>query len=386
MEQDEQPRQNGWSMSPGWNSEWSWPGADGFASAVAIWSERQYVVKHAAIGPIAIHLPERVETNEQLQREFPDWDMDLIFEKTGIQARHVAAPDECASDLGVAAARKLFAEHAIDPASIDFLLLCTQTPDYPLPTTACLMQERLGLRTSTGALDFNLGCSGFVYGLALADGLLRTGSVRRVLLITAETYTKFIHPTDRSLRTIFGDGAAATLIDAAAEPSMRGFCYGTDGSGADTLLMTKGGARDPRRAHKPRHRQRWASDLYMDGPSLITFSVDAVPKLVKDVLAATNVRKEDVDYFLLHQATRKMMTYLFDRLELDEQRMPIVLDVCGNTVSSTIPIAIDVLRRDGRLRPGARSMLIGFGVGWSWAGCVWEEAWDDSHGSFATPS
>ena len=332
-------------------------------------------MKYAAIGPIAVHLPERVETNAQLQAEFPSWDMDLIYEKTGIAQRHIAAPDECASDLGVEAAKKLFLQHDIDPSSIDFLLLCTQTPDYPLPTTACLMQERLGLPTSVGALDFNLGCSGYVYGLAMADGLIRTGSVQRILLITAETYTRFIHPTDRSLRTIFGDGATATLVDAADEPSLHGFRYGTDGSGADTLLMTKGGARPAQQAHKPRHRQRWESDLYMDGPALITFTVDAVPQLVNEVLAATGLERADIQYFLMHQATRKMMVYLYDRLELDEEQAPIILDDCGNTVSSTIPIVIDRLRSAGKLQPGVRSMLVAFGVGWSWAGCVWNETW-----------
>ena len=172
-------------------------------------------MEFASLGPIAVYLPETVEDNARLEAEFPKWNMDLIYEKTGIRARHIAAPDECASDLGVAAAERLFAEHDIDRSSIDFLLFCTQTPDYPLPTTACLIQERLGLPTSIGALDFNLGCSGFVYGLALADGLIRSGAARRVLLITAETYSKYIDPTDRSLRTIFGDGAAATLIEAA---------------------------------------------------------------------------------------------------------------------------------------------------------------------------
>ena len=180
-------------------------------------------MQYAAVGPIAIHLPEKVETNDDLQAEFPNWNLDLIYAKTGIRARHIAAPDECASDLGVAAAEKLFAEHNIDRASIDFLLFCTQTPDYPLPTTACLVQHRLGLPTSIGALDFNLGCSGFVYGLSLADGLIRSGAARRVLLITAETYSKYIAPSDRSLRTIFGDGAAATLIEAADTPSLSAF-------------------------------------------------------------------------------------------------------------------------------------------------------------------
>jgi len=327
------------------------------------------------VGPIAIHLPERVETNDQLQAEFPSWDLKLIYEKTGIFARHIAAPDECASDLGVQAAEKLFRQYDIDRSSIDFLLFCTQTPDYPLPTTACLMQERLQLRRSIGAIDFNLGCSGYVYGLALADGLIRTGSVARVLLITAETYTKFIHREDRSLRTIFGDGASATLVEAADVPSLTGFRYGTDGSGADTLLMTKGGARAPHQAHRPRHRQRWDSALYMDGPALITFTVDAVPQLIAEVLRAAGWERSDIDYYLVHQATYKMMTYLNERLELDQRQMPIVLEDCGNTVSSTIPIVIDRLRSDGRLRAGVRSLLVAFGVGWSWAGCAWEDTW-----------
>ncbi len=329
----------------------------------------------ATVGPIAIHLPEKVETNAQLQAEFPDWDLALIASKTGIDARHIAAPDECSSDLGVAAAKRLFAEHEIDPASIDFLLLCTQTPDYPLPTTACLMQERLGLPTSTGALDFNLGCSGFVYGLSLADGLIRSGAARRVLFVTAETYSKFIHPTDRSLRTIFGDGAAATLIEASDEPTLSAFQFGTDGKGADTLLVTKGGARPAEDAHKPRHRHRWPSDLYMDGPSLINFSVAAVPQLVENVLKAANLNRDDVDLYLLHQATRKMLEQLQSRLGLSERRLPIELAHCGNTVSSTLPILIHRLRMSGGLRPGMKNMLVGFGVGWSWAGCLWDERW-----------
>jgi len=330
-------------------------------------------LKHASIGPIAIHLPERIETNSDLKTLYPSWDMDLIEEKTGIVSRHVCAPDECSSDLGVRAAQKLFAEREIDPKSIDFLLLCTQTPDYPLPTTACLIQDRLHLRTEIGALDFNLGCSGFVYGLALAGGLIQTGAARRVLLITAETYTKFIHPDDRSLRTIFGDGAAATLIDASEAPALTGFRFGTDGSGADTLLVTKGGYRPRDKAHRPRHRQRWPSDLYMDGPSLINFTVSAIPKLIDDVLASSGTIRERIDHFIMHQATAKMLMQLRDRLNLPPEKMPIELADCGNTVSSTIPIVIQRMRESGRLRAGQRSMLLGFGVGLSWAGCVWEE-------------
>ena len=332
-------------------------------------------MKFAAIGPISVHLPDRVETNKQLAEEFPRWDLDLIFSKTGIGQRYIAGPEECASDLGVKAAQKLFHHHDIDPQSIDFLLFCTQTPDYPLPTTACLMQERLGMRTSCGALDFNLGCSGFVYGVALADGLIRTGSVKRILLVTAETYTKYIHSDDRSLRTIFGDGAAATLIDASDAPTLSAFEYGTDGTGADTLLVTRGGARPAKHAHQPRHRQRWKSELYMDGPALMNFTLAAIPELVGQVLANAKLQAKDIDLFLLHQATLKMLQQLQERLELGAERLPIIMEDCGNTVSSTLPILIDDLRADNRIKPGQNNMLVGFGVGWSWAGCIWKETW-----------
>jgi 3-oxoacyl-[acyl-carrier-protein] synthase-3 len=332
-------------------------------------------VKYASVGPIAIHLPERSETNEQLAAEFPSWNLKLIHSKTGISTRHIAKSNETAADLGVAAAEKLFHQFDVDPSSIDFLLLCTQTPDYPLPTTACLMQQRLGLSTSCGCLDFNLGCSGFVYGLGLADGLIRTGSASRVLLVTAETYSKYIHPTDRSLRTIFGDAAAATLVEATDEPSLQAFRYGTDGSGADTLIVNTGGARLPEESHQPRSRQRWPSRLYMDGPALIKFTISAVPQLVHEVLQSANMAIDDVDLFLFHQATRKVLEQLQERLEIDKDRLPISLDNCGNTVSSTLPVLIDEFRRAGRIRSGERNMLVGFGVGWSWAGCIWQDTW-----------
>lgn len=332
-------------------------------------------MKFAALGPIAVHFPERIETNDDLRALFPKWDMDLIESKTGIRARHVAAPDECASDLGVAAAEKLFREFDVDRKSIDYLLFCTQSPDYPLPTTACLMQHRLGLRTSIGAIDFNLGCSGYVYGLGLADGLVRSGAVRRVLLITAETYSKYIDPEDRSLRTIFGDGAAATLIEASGEQSLSGFTYGTDGSGADMLFVTQGGARPPEKALQARKRQRWSSPLYMDGPGLVCFTVDNLPKLIETAMANAGLRRDQVDLYLMHQATMLMLEKLREAFRVSADQMPMHMEHCGNTVSSTIPIVIDGLRRQGRLRPGTRSIMVGFGVGMSWAGCLWKETW-----------
>ncbi|MGV3486738.1 MAG: ketoacyl-ACP synthase III [Planctomycetaceae bacterium] len=328
---------------------------------------------HALIGPIAVYLPQRIETNDDLRRLYPDWDIDLIQDKTGIRQRHIAAEDETASDLAAKAIEKLCCENAIDRDSIDFLLFCTQTPDYPLPTTSCLLQSRLGLSTRCGALDFNLGCSGYVYGLALADGLIQSGVAKRILLVTAETYSKYIDSGDRSLRTIFGDAAAATLITAQSERTLWGFQFGTDGTGGDMLLVRDGGARPAQDAIQPRHRKRWNSRLYMDGPSLISFTVEAIPQLIDEILQTNGLQRESIDRFILHQATRKMLEQLTDRMGLCPDRVPIDMEDVGNTVSCTLPILIDRMRNRGELRTEATNMLVGFGVGLSWAGCLWTD-------------
>ncbi|MCD0458719.1 ketoacyl-ACP synthase III [Roseiconus lacunae] len=330
---------------------------------------------HACLGPISVHLPERVETNEQLQESFPNWDLSLIEEKTGIRQRHIAAESETSSDLAVAASEKLFADHDIDRGSIDFVLFCTQTPDYPLPTTSCLIQDRLSLPTSCGALDFNLGCSGFVYGLGIADGLIQSGVAQRILFLTAETYTKYIDDADRSLRTIFGDAAAATLITASDERSMWGFKFGSDGSGGDMLCVGDGGSRPESDAIRPRHRKRWKSRLYMDGPSLINFTVDAVPRMIDQILQENALSDSDVSMYLMHQATWKMLDQLRQRMEVEPGKIPIELSDVGNTVSCTLPILIDQLRQTGRLDAESVNMLVGFGVGLSWAGCLWKDVW-----------
>ncbi|TWU24275.1 3-oxoacyl-[acyl-carrier-protein] synthase 3 [Novipirellula galeiformis] len=330
---------------------------------------------HAQLGPIAVHLPTRVETNEQLQAVFPSWDLSLIAEKTGIYQRHIAEPRETSSDLAVQAATKLFAEQEIDPQSIDFVLFCTQTPDYPLPTTSCLIQDRLGLPTRCGALDFNLGCSGFVYGLAMADGLIQSGVAKKILLLTAETYSKYIDSDDRSLRTIFGDGAAASLVTASDEKTLWGFQFGSDGSGGDMLVVGDGGARAAEDAIQPRHRKRWKSRLYMDGPSLINFTVEAVPRLVGEILEANGLSDADIDRYLMHQATWKMLDQLRGRMDVAPERLPIELSDVGNTVSSTLPILIDRLRSRGELKAESINMLVGFGVGLSWAGGLWRDVY-----------
>ena len=331
--------------------------------------------KFARIGPIAFHLPKTVEDNDLLQALFPKWDMDLIYRKTGVRARHIAAPGETAADLAVRAVERLFQQHDIDRDSIDFLLFCTQSPDYPLPTTACLLQDRLKLRTSIGALDFNLGCSGFVYGLSMADGLIRSRAAERILLVTAETYSKYIHPTDRSLRTIFGDGAAATLIEAADERL------------AGRVRLRH---RRPRRRHAHGHRgRRPARGRRPETPQAQALAqrpgdgrsgdrqIHAGRRAGDDRAGIERSKwtRDDVEFYLMHQATLFMLEHLRVRLDLTEEQMPLALQEYGNTVSSTLPLLMHDLRAAGRLRPGTQTLLVGFGVGLSWAGCSLTETW-----------
>jgi 3-oxoacyl-[acyl-carrier-protein] synthase-3 len=321
----------------------------------------------AAIGAVEYHLPEGTLSNEDLEQAFPDWSVARVAAKTGILNRHIAAEDVCASDLAVAAARKLFAAGACRPDEVDFLLFCTQSPDHPLPTTACLLQDRLGLPTSAGALDFNLGCSGFVYGLGLAKGLIETGQAGNVLLLTAETYSKFLRPDDRSVRSLFGDGGAATLIrgrtDAAPDglPWIGPFVFGTDGKGKDNLIVPAGGLR--------RRLNGAGSDghLSMNGPEIFTFTLQAVPRAVHDLLARAGKTMGEVDAFVFHQANRYMLEHLRDKLGIPPEKFVVEMAHCGNTVSSTVPIALKEAVTGGQLRAGALVMLVGFGVGYSWA-------------------
>lgn len=333
----------------------------------------------AAVKSIASYFPAKTLENEELAKDFGDWDAAKILAKTGIASRHLASSGECASDLGVEAARKLFATGVCGQQDIDFLLFCTQSPDYFLPATACVLQSRLGLPTHCGALDFNQGCSGFVYGLSLAKGLVETGAARNVLLITAETYSKFINPRDRSARTIFGDGAAATLVSAVeADHDLIGpFVFGTDGRGAQRLIVPAGGMRQPvtpETAIEMEDGGNWRSpqNLYMDGPEIFNFTLRVVPAALKELLKRSGVELAQVDYFVFHQANKFMLDRLQAKLQIPVAKFCLYMETCGNTVSSTIPIALEYALRAGQVKPGNRVMLIGFGVGLSWAATMIE--------------
>jgi len=337
----------------------------------------------AAITAIEYYLPERVVTNAELQAEFPGWEIEKVAGKTGIQQRHVACPCECSSDLAFAAARKLFDSGRVSPADIDLVLLCTQSPDYFLPTTACILQHRLGIPTSAAAFDFNLGCSGFVYGLGIAKGMIETGQARRVLFVTAETYSKFVNPSDKSVRVLFGDGAAATLIEAveAASPDLyiEPPVWGTDGGGAENLIVPGGAAKSLMNSRNGSS----SCHLYMNGPEIFNFTSQRIPELVFEVLRRHGKSIEDVDLFVFHQASKMLLEHLRRKLRIPEVKFFTALEDCGNTVSSTIPIALKRAALAGALKSGATVLLAGFGVGYSWAGTLirWPDVPFDLNGA-----
>lgn len=328
----------------------------------------------AYIKAIAYYLPEKVVTNEQLVEEFPEWSVDKIAKKVGINERHIAADDETAGDMAFKAAEKLIVENGIDKSTIDFVLLCTQSPDYFLPSTSCIIQHKLGLSTKCGAFDFNLGCSGYEYGLAMAKSLIVSGIAKNILLLTAETYNKHIHPIDKGNRTIFGDGASASLISKKGFARIGEFVLGTDGSGYDRLIHKTGAMRHYERLndfHEDENGNPLSSDhLFMDGKAIFDFTSDVVPPMIEETLQKNNLTSDDVDLYVFHQANRYMINYLRKLMEIDKDKFYVYMETVGNTVSSTIPIALCEAQKEEKLYGNV--VLAGFGVGLSYGAVVLE--------------
>lgn len=326
------------------------------------------------IKAISSYLPEKVMTNEELVRDFPEWSVEKIASKIGVDERRIAADDETAADLAYKAAENLFAQNKVKKEEIDFVLLCTQSPDYKLPTSACMLQHRLGLRTSIGALDFNLGCSGYVYGLALAKGLVAGGVAKNVLLLTAETYNKYLHKRDKGNRTIFGDAATASVISTEGFAEIGEFSLGTDGSGAENLIVRTGMSRQPMPAMDIKFDENGnpvSSDyLYMNGSEIFSFTQENVPVVVKETLEKNGMSKDDIDLFVFHQANKYMLNFLRKKIKIEEERFYVDMQKVGNTVSNSIPLALESAIQKGVLTEGMSVLISGFGVGYSWGGCI----------------
>lgn len=328
----------------------------------------------AFIKAISYYLPERVVTNEELVQEFPEWSVEKVAQKVGVDSRHLAAPNETAGDMAEKAALKLFAEYQIDPKSIDFLMLCTQSPDYFLPSTACVLQDRLGIQTTIGAFDYNLGCSGCIYGMAIAKGLIVSGIAKNVLLLTAETYNKYLHPSDKSNRSIFGDGAAACLISTDGFAEIGEFSLGTDGSGANNLIVKTGAAKQKAATGKSVEDDEghiWYDDfLYMNGGKIFNFTLDAVPAMMKEILEKNKLEKDQIDFYVFHQANKFMLNTIRKVCVLPRDKFYVNLSTTGNTVSSTVLIGLKDCITSKTIRSGDVVMISGFGVGLSWGGTV----------------
>ncbi len=316
------------------------------------------------IHSIEYYLPENTVDNVKLSLEFPEWEADKIEEKIGIRNRHIVSMNETALDLAYNAAEKTLKN--IDRDLVDFVLVCTQSPDYYLPTGACILQDMLKLRKNIGAFDYNLGCSGYIYGLALAKSLINSHIASNVLLIMAETYSKHIHFSDKSNRSIFGDGAAATLISYSPNENIHEFELGTDGNGKDNLIVKKGGMRN---------LEFWDQDLsenylFMNGPEIFNFTLDVVPDLVQKVLLKNEESLDSIDFCIFHQANKFMLEYLRKKMKVDPAKFYLNMLETGNTVSATIPIALKDCLETGLVKIGDKVLLVGFGVGYSWGATI----------------
>jgi 3-oxoacyl-[acyl-carrier-protein] synthase-3 len=322
------------------------------------------------IEKIESFFPEKILTNEVLSERFPEWTPDMIEKRLGVIQRHIANDDETAVDLAVKVGQKILENY--DKESIDFLILCTEIPDYFLPSSACILQEKLNLPTRVGAIEINLGCSGYVYGLGIAKGLIESGISNEVLFITAGVLSKVINPLDRGNLTVFGDAATATILKRSENEHIMNFVFGTDGSGAQNLIIPNGGLRN--RYDKDAEliyendSARTANDLYMNGAEIFTFTIQQVPGLVYKTLEKNQLRLEDIDYFIFHQANQYILEYLRKKLKIPEDKFFIDIQNTGNTVSSTIPIALQ--KSSNRLKKGDLVLLAGYGVGYSWGATI----------------
>tara|TARA_B110000208_G_scaffold94900_1_gene118944 strand:+ start:495 stop:1454 length:960 start_codon:yes stop_codon:yes gene_type:complete len=305
------------------------------------------------IKKIEYYLPDVTENGQDLLNDNPDWSIEDIQSKTGIYQRHIATEEDMI-EMARLATEKLF-DNGVNRDVIDLLILVTQSPAYPLPTSACILHGKLNLKKSCMAFDVNLGCSGFVYALAMCSSLIESGIASSGLIVCSETYTKYIDSSDRTCRPLFSDGAAAVLIAKSSDDKIGPFELGTDGSGADYLIV------------KPNVDKPSLPDkLYMNGSQVFMFTMNRVPKCVDALLDSSAINLNDIDMFIFHQASKLVIENLIRRLELDEEKVFVNYKNVGNTVSASIPIALKDAAIQGRLKEGDTVMLIGFGVGLSW--------------------
>lgn len=325
----------------------------------------------AYIKALTYFLPEETIDNHQLESEIGG--IELVAKTAGVDYRRKAAVNETASDMAVKAANILFQKYKIEPESIDFLIYCTQSPDYFMPSTSCIIQDKLKIPTTAGAFGFDLGCSGYVYGLAIANSFVDSGLAKNVLLLTADTISKYMHKQDKN-RLLFGDASSATLIAKEGIAEIGKFERGTDGSGFEHIIIRNGANR-----HRNLTNINWTDEngnthyedyFDMNGEAIFNFTIDRIPILIKKCLEVNNISQENVDYYVFHQANKYMLNTIRKLNKLPKDSFFIDLSDTGNTTSTTVPIGLVKSIESDNIKKGMNVMVAGFGVGLSWAATI----------------
>ena len=336
-------------------------------------------IQGVRIAGIASAVPKTIRDIADMADKFGVEDVQKIIKSTGVERRHVGSPQLCCSDLCCAAAKKLLQDLNWEPSSVEALIFVSQSFDFLcVPATSCVLQMRLGLPKTAAAFDVALGCSGHVYGLWIAANLMAGSGFSRVLLLAGDVSSRFASSQDRSTALLFGDGGTATALEKDANAPVLTFSLGTDGSGWKNLIVPAGvqWSRIPRNAdtqiRQKTEANNWRSqeDLFMDGAEIFAFTLREVPPLISNVLEASGWTRDEVDYFVFHQANKFMLTHLAKSMKLPLPKVPFSLKEYGNTSSASIPITINSELGDAiRTRP-LKLLMAGFGVGYSWGACT----------------
>jgi 3-oxoacyl-[acyl-carrier-protein] synthase-3 len=332
----------------------------------------------AAINDVAIALPSQVLTNDELMEGLPKNQRILLVRHTGVLRRHIAAAEQTALDLGEDACRKLFATHPLLHEQVDTLIFCTQSADHILPPNACILHGRLALHASVAAFDLPHACSAFAYAIHLARALVACGSAHHVLVVTADTYSKFIHPLDRSTRMVFGDGAAATWIGTTTDDrGVLDVVCGTLGAHYDKFLIPAGGCRQLLSDSVRNQEQcdgsgnvRSPGNIQMMGHDILSFVSSRIPDHVNELLTRNELSLDAVDWIVFHQASSVVLDTLTKQLDADPAKVLRHLEMVGNTVSASIPITLRAAMDGELIQSGQLVLLCGFGAGLSWGSAL----------------
>ena len=333
-------------------------------------------VSNARIAGLTVAVPEQTTSVEQFAGTADFEAIQKISASLGIDQRPTAPQDICASDLCAAAAERLLQRTGWERDSVEILVFLSQTPDYALPATACTLQQRLGLSTGCAAFDVNLGCSGFPYGLWLVSQLISAGQMKRALLLVGDTLSRKVSPQDTATAHLFGDSGTATAIEFDPNAPEMNFVLGTDGRGASHLIAPAGESRQPHsvqtqlRVTRADGGLRSDEEISMNGPEVFSFTLKEVPALAKQTLQQAGWSLEEVDSVVMHQANTFMLNHLGKRLKLPKEKMPLSLREFGNTSCASIPVTMAACLSDSLTTSAQKLMLLGFGVGFSWAGAT----------------